>query len=79
MPLAPDLLGSRADGTPCDDYCKWCFDKGVFLQDCTMDQMIDFCVKFVDQVNAVAGTSYTADEYRAQLQEAFPRLKRWAK
>lgn len=79
MPLTNDILGTNADGSLNEDYCKWCFDKGAFLQDCTMEEMVDFCVKFVDQVNGVAGTSYTADEYRAMLQEQFPKLKRWAK
>lgn len=79
MPLTKEILGTNADGSLHEEYCKWCYDKGAFLQDCTMEEMIDFCVKFVDQVNGVAHTNYTKEEYRALLQEQFPRLKRWAK
>lgn len=79
MPLSEELLGTNADGSKNEEYCKWCYDKGTFLQDCTMEEMIDFCAKFVDQVNGVAGTNYTEDEYRAQMMEYFPHLKRWAK
>lgn len=79
MPLSEELLGTNADGSKNEEYCKWCYAEGKFLQDCTMDEMIDFCAKFVDQVNGVAGTSYTEAEYKAQMQEYFPHLKRWAK
>lgn len=79
MPLTEELLGTNADGSLNEEYCKWCYEKGEFLQDCTMEEMIDFCVKFVDQVNGVSGTNYTPEEYKAQLQEYFPNLKRWKK
>lgn len=77
MPLTDDILGTNADGSLNDEYCKWCYDKGAFLQDYTMEQMVDFCVKFVDQVNGVAGTNYTPEEYRELLMNQFPKLKRW--
>lgn len=79
MPLTTEILGTNADGSLNEDYCKWCYDKGAFLQDCTMEEMIDFCVKFLDQVNAVSGSNYTEAEYRSQMEEYFPHLKRWKK
>lgn len=79
MPLTDEILGTNADGSKNEEYCKWCFDKGAFLQDFTMDEMIDFCVKFLDQVNAASGANYTEEEYRKQMQEFFPHLKRWKK
>lgn len=79
MPLSDEILGTNADGSKNEEYCKWCYGNGAFLQDCSMEEMIDFCTKFVDQVNAVAGTSYSAEEYKQLLQEQFPTLKRWAK
>ena len=44
-----------------------------------MEQMIDFCVQFVDEFNKNTGQHLTADEYREQLRLYFPQLKRWQK
>ena len=44
-----------------------------------MEQMIDFCVQFVDKFNKNTGQHLTADEYREQLRQYFPQLKRWRK
>ena len=44
-----------------------------------MEQMIDFCVQFVDEFNKNTGQHLTADEYREQLRQYFPQLKRWRK
>ena len=73
MPMGEtdELYGTEADGSKSQDYCKYCYDKGVFLQDCTMEEMIEFCVPHV--------TSMTPDEARHMMQEWFPTLKRWKK
>ena len=51
MPLTDEILGTNADGSKNEDYCMYCYKDGKFLQDCTMDEMIDFCAQFVDEVN----------------------------
>ena len=73
MPLTDEVTSDNPE------YCKYCFADGHFLQDCTMEQMIDFCVQFVDEFNKNTGMSLTADEYREQLRQYFPQLKRWRK
>ncbi len=73
MPLSDEVTSDNPD------YCKYCFADGHFTQDCTMEQMIDFCVQFVDQFNQNTGQHLTADEYREQLRQYFPQLKRWRK
>ena len=73
MPLNDEVTSDNPD------YCKYCFADGKFTQDCTMEQMIDFCVQFVDQFNQNTGQHLTADEYREQLRQYFPQLKRWRK
>ena len=73
MPLTDEVVSDNPD------YCKYCFADGHFTQDCTMEQMIDFCVQFVDQFNQNTGQHLTADEYREQLRQYFPQLKRWQK
>ena len=52
MPLTRvEDCGTNADGSTNFDYCQYCFKYGHFLQDLTMDQMIDHCAQFVDEVN----------------------------
>ena len=51
MPLTDEVLGTNADGSKNEDYCMYCYKVGKFLQDCTMDEMIEHCAQFVDEVN----------------------------
>lgn len=45
MPLTDEsLLGTEKDGAKAHDYCIYCYKDGAFTSDCTMEQMIDFCV-----------------------------------
>lgn len=44
-----------------------------------MEQMIDFCAQYVDEFNCNTGQHLTADEYKEQLRQYFPQLKRWKK
>ena len=43
MPLTEETKGTEADGSLSPHYCKYCYDKGKFLQNMTMEEMIDFC------------------------------------
>ena len=51
MPLTDDVLGTNADGSKNEDYCIYCYKDGKFLQECTMDEMIEHCAQFVGAVN----------------------------
>ena len=52
MPLmCNEDCGTDANGSINFDYCKYCYADGKFLQDCTMDEMIEHCAQFVDEVN----------------------------
>ena len=42
-----------------------------------MDEMIEFCSKFVDEFNKNTGKSLSREEYKAELRKYFPNLKRW--
>lgn len=73
MPLNEEVFATNADGSQNQDYCKFCYDKGAFLQpDMTMQEMIDFCVPFL-----VKDMNISEAEAKGQLQEIMPRLKRW--
>ena len=51
MPLTEEILGTNADGSKNEDYCQYCYKDGEFLQQMTMDEMIEHCAQFVDGVN----------------------------
>ena len=74
MPMGQtdELYGTEADGTKSRDYCSYCYDKGKFCADVSMEQMIDFCAK---PMADAAGMS--ADDAKAQMYAFFPQLKRW--
>ena len=79
MPLTDDVLGTNADGSKNEDYCMYCYKNGKFLQDCTMEEMIEHCSQFVDEVNKNIPVPMTKEQYKQMMQQYFPMLKRWKK
>ena len=78
MPLtSADDCGTNADGSINYDYCKYCYQGGKFLQECTMGEMIEHCAQFVDEVNKQQPKPMTREEYKQMMQNFFPLLKRW--
>ena len=73
MPLNDEVVSDNPE------YCTYCHKDGRFTQDCTMDEMIEICVQYLDEFNRNTGLNLTADEYREQLRQYFPTLKRWKK
>ena len=76
MPLTEDVLGTNADGSKNEDYCMYCYR---FLQDCTMEEMIEHCAQFIGAVNEGLEKPITKEEYIGQMKTYFPQLKRWRK
>lgn len=77
MPLANDIMGTNADGSTNQEYCIYCYKDGAFTQDLTMEQMIDHCAQFTDQINASTGQHLTWDQAKAMMRQFFPHLSRW--
>lgn len=75
MPLEAngEMFGTNADGSKNEEYCKYCFEDGAYKQECTMDEMIEFCVPHM--VSANSGMS--EDKAREMMKGFFPTLKRW--
>ena len=73
MPLTEPQKGTEADGSPSQNYCKYCYNKGKFTQDMTMEEMIDFCAPFMAKSNP--GT--TVAQAKDQMRTFFPQLLRW--
>ena len=78
MPLTRlEDFGINADGSTNFDYCRYCYHEGAFLQDLTMDGMIEHCAQFVDQFNKNTGQNLTPEDYKVMLRQYYPNLKRW--
>ena len=66
------ICGHDADGAVNEDYCKWCYDGGQFLQDCTMEEMAGTCADII-----VKEHGGDREQIRAQLLVQLPCLGRW--
>ncbi len=77
MPLTDGDKGTNADGSRNEDYCIYCYKDGKFTQEMTMEQMIEFCAQFTDQMNEQAGWNLTPQQAKEQMRQFFPNLKRW--
>jgi len=73
MPLmSEEMLGTEKDGKASEDYCKYCYDKGEFIGEMTMEDMINFCAPKVAEAHSI-----DIGEAKKQMEEYFPSLKRW--
>ncbi len=75
MPMGntDEMYGTNADGSKSGDYCENCFENGEFTMNCSMDEMIEFCVPHM----ASANVGISEDTARNMMREFFPTLKRW--
>lgn len=74
MPMPDDsVLGTDRDGSVNSGYCRYCYDKGEFLHDVSMEEFIDMCSEFGEQAGM------TNEQMREHCSKVFPMLKRWKK
>ena len=70
MPLVEtNEYGTEANGSKNEEYCIYCYKDGKFTADCTMEEMIEFCVPHMSNMEP--------EEARNMMQQWFPQLKRW--
>ncbi len=70
MPLEDAIIGRDSDGTPNENYCRWCYADGTYTYS-DMDDLIDVCVR------NMAGENCTEEQARAYLKETLPKLDYW--
>lgn len=73
MPMTPDLYGTNEDGSANETYCTYCYQQGKFAQECSMEEMADFCASF----EVEAGRSSSKEEAKEGLMKYFATLDRW--
>lgn len=72
MPIIDNTqLGTNKDGSSNQDYCKYCFKNGEFIDKVSMEEYIEMCSKY----GAQAGMSNK--EMKLFCSRLFPTLKRW--
>ena len=77
--MSKEMMGTNADGSLNEDYCIYCYKDGKFTQECSMDEMIEFCAQFVDEVNKNVPEPMSKEQYKQMMYCFFPHLKRWKK
>lgn len=70
----PDQHGYEADGTETEDFCRWCYDKGAYTYETTMEEMIEDCAPHMAQ-----NMDWSVDECASLLGAILPTLRRWRK
>lgn len=72
MPLeSDDQLGTEKDGSINQDYCKYCYKDGEFVDKVSMEEYIEMCSQFGEQAGM------TNEQMREYCKQVFPTLKRW--
>ena len=72
MYLTPDDCGTDATGKKTDHYCKWCYDRGGYTYETTMEAMIEDCAP-----RLAKNTGMTLDEAVSLMGAVLPQLERW--
>jgi len=73
MPMQEEQYGTEKDGSRNDKYCCYCYKEGEFAQNCTVEEMAEFCAPF----EVEGGRAKTKEEAKAMLMAYFPTLERW--
>ena len=70
MPLDDTLIGRDKDGTPNEQYCKWCYADGTYTYS-DMDNLIDVCVPHM------VAEGFSEEQARAYMKQMLPTLDYW--
>lgn len=74
MPMTEaEHYGTNADGSKNEEYCCYCYKDGAFTADCTMEQMIDFCLN----IGMESGMYTDREAAKKEMMLYFPTLSRW--
>ncbi|WP_279221766.1 zinc ribbon domain-containing protein [Acutalibacter sp. 1XD8-33] len=69
--------GTESNGCKSEEYCAYCYQKGQFVQDFSIEELIEILLRHLDTWNKENHVNFTAQEARAELQQFLPTLKRW--
>ena len=70
--------GTNADGSKCEDYCKYCWVDGAFGKpDETMEEMVDSGVPWRVKSETNPDGYPDAETAKKEMMKLFSTLKRW--
>ena len=73
MPLGEGFYGTEADSSPAKEWCKFCYQNGVFTDaTLTQDQMIAASIKHMTR-----GEKMSDEQASVMAHAVIPQLKRW--
>lgn len=67
------LYGTEATGAKSADYCTYCYEKGAFTFDGSMEELIKISTGPMVESNP----GMTPEMARKMMEQFFPTLKRW--
>ena len=70
MPLEEEIISREKDGTPNEEYCKWCYADGTYTYS-DMDDLIRVCVPHMMQ------EGFTEEQAREFMKKRLPELDYW--
>ena len=77
MPISEEKQkGTNEDGSLSNDYCSYCFKKGKFTKNGTLDEQIEVGLNYYPPYKN-AKTQEEKDLIRKQSREFLSTLKRW--
>lgn len=74
---AREDFAQNQDGSLNEEYCRYCMKDGAFTADCTMEEMVEHNLEFLDEFNKDSEVKFSREEARAEMLRFFPTLKRW--
>ena len=72
-------FGTNGDDSVHKEYCRYCYQKGSFSHDRTVDEMVESNLRFLDEYNHEKGLTFTPEQARTELKQHLLTLKRWKK
>ncbi|MBR6070893.1 MAG: helix-turn-helix domain-containing protein [Ruminococcus sp.] len=70
MPLEEAIISREKDGSPNEQYCKWCYADGEYTYS-DLNDLIDVCVQHMPR------EGHSEEEIRAYLRDTLPKLDYW--
>lgn len=70
MPLDDSLISREKDGSPNEDYCKWCYADGTYTYS-DMDDLIRVCTPHM------VGQGFSEEQAHEYMKQMLPQLDYW--
>ena len=73
MPLSDGFFGTLKNGSETNEYCKFCFQEGAYLQpELTVEDMIQMSIDNMSQ-----DLNFSKENAQELANSVIPQLKRW--